>query len=163
MSSAAPSEQRPIEILRAILIGSGQFDPAKVARRMFIDVRHARIINQAGPRYHENGVTMRLSNSAGPGPGACLVRAIASAAASSPPPDQQPQDVRLPNGKLQRDEILKAESQKSLDDARELSKLADELKPDLEKNDRYVLSVATLKKTEEIEKLAKRIHDRLKH
>ena len=72
-------------------------------------------------------------------------------------------DVRLPNGKLQRDEMLKAEFQKSLDDARELSRLADDLKLDLEKNDRYVLSIATLKKTEEIEKLAKRIHDRLKH
>jgi hypothetical protein len=34
---------------------------------------------------------------------------------------------------------------------------------DLEKNDRYVLSIATLKKTEEIERLAKRIRDRLKH
>ena len=40
---------------------------------------------------------------------------------------------------------------------------ADELKLNLEKNDRYVLSIATLKKTEDIEKLAKRIHDRLKH
>ena len=80
-----------------------------------------------------------------------------------PRPGQEPEDVRLPNGKLQRDEILKAEFQKSLDDARDLSKLADELKTDLEKNDRYVLSLATLKKTEEIEKLAKRIRDRLKH
>ena len=79
------------------------------------------------------------------------------------PPGQEPEDVRLPNGKLQRDEILKADFQKSLDDARELSKLADELKADLEKNDRYVLSIATLKRTEEIEKLAKRIRDRLRH
>jgi hypothetical protein len=37
------------------------------------------------------------------------------------------------------------------------------LKDDLEKNDHNVLSLATLKKTEEIEKLAKRIRDRLKH
>jgi hypothetical protein len=81
-----------------------------------------------------------------------------------PRPGEEPsEDARLPNGKLQRDEILKAEFQKSLDDARELSKLAEELKTDLEKNDRYVLSIATLKKTEDIEKLAKRIHDRLKH
>lgn len=79
------------------------------------------------------------------------------------PGDEPSEDARLPNGKLQREEILKAEFQKSLDDARELSKLADELKVDLEKNDRYVLSIATLKKTEDIEKLAKRIHDRLKH
>ena len=69
----------------------------------------------------------------------------------------------MPNGKLQRDEILKADYQKSLEDARELSKLADDLRLDFEKNDRNVLSLAMLKKTEEIEKLAKRIHDRLKH
>jgi hypothetical protein len=79
-----------------------------------------------------------------------------------PRPGQEAEDVRLPNGKLQRDEILKADFQKSLEDARELSRLADELKADLEKNDRYVLSIPTLKKTEEIEKLAKRIRDRLK-
>jgi hypothetical protein len=79
------------------------------------------------------------------------------------PGEEPPEEGRLPNGKLQRDEILKADFQKSLDDARELSKLADELKLDLEKNDRYVLSIASLKKTEDIEKLAKRIHDRLKH
>ena len=92
--------------------------------------------------------------------------------AQIPPASQAPlpgeieppaEDLRLPNGKLQRDEILRAEYQKSLDDARQLSKLADDLKLEIEKNDRYVLSLATLKKTEEIEKLAKRIHDRLKH
>jgi len=80
-----------------------------------------------------------------------------------PRPGEDPEDVRLPNGKLQRDEILKADFQKSLEDARALSKLADELKVALEKNDRYVLSIGTLKKTEEIERLARRIRDRLKH
>jgi len=80
-----------------------------------------------------------------------------------PRPGEEPEEVRLPNGKLQRDEILKADFQKSLEDARALSKLADELKLALEKNDRYVLSIPTLKKTEEIERLARRIRDRLKH
>jgi hypothetical protein len=95
--------------------------------------------------------------------------AVALVISAQPPPNPRPGDepppgdTRLPNGKLQRDEILKADFQKSLGDARELSKLAEELKTDLEKNDRYVLSIATLKKTEEIEKLAKRIRDRLKH
>jgi len=102
-----------------------------------------------------------------------LILACALAVPAQIPPGAQPprpgeieppaDDVRLPNGKSQREEILKAEYQKSLDDARELSRLADDLKLQLEKNDRYVLSLATLKKTEEIEKLAKRIHDRLKH
>jgi hypothetical protein len=77
-------------------------------------------------------------------------------------PEPAPEDVRLPNGKMQRQEILKSDYQKSLDDARALSKLADELKVDLEKNDYNVLSLATLKKVDEIDKLAKHIHDRLK-
>ena len=83
----------------------------------------------------------------------------------SPVPTERPEppeDVRLPNGKLQREEILKADYQKTLEDARTLSKLADELKSDLEKSDYNVLSVGTLKKTDDIDRLAKRIHDRLK-
>jgi hypothetical protein len=77
-------------------------------------------------------------------------------------PEAAPEDVRLPSGKLQREEILKYDYQKSLEDARALSKLANELKLDMEKNDYNVLSLATLKKIDEIDKLAKRIHDRLK-
>ena len=73
------------------------------------------------------------------------------------------EDVVLPNGKLQKDEILKAEHQQNLKDAAELADLAEQLKIDLEKDDRYVLSMATLKKTDDIEKLAKRIRTRLRH
>jgi hypothetical protein len=72
-------------------------------------------------------------------------------------------DVILPNGKSQKDEILKSEHQQNLKDAAELADLADQLKIDLEKNDRYVLSMATIKKTDDIEKLAKRIRTRLRH
>ena len=73
------------------------------------------------------------------------------------------EDVVLPNGKSQKDEILKSEHQQNLKDAAELAELAEQLKIDLEKNDRYVLSMATLKKTDDIEKLAKRIRSRLRH
>jgi 4-hydroxy-3-methylbut-2-enyl diphosphate reductase IspH len=72
-------------------------------------------------------------------------------------------DITLPNGKSQREEILKAEHQQNLKDAAELADLADQLKIDLEKNDRFVLSMSTLKKTDDIEKLAKRIRARLRH
>jgi hypothetical protein len=74
-----------------------------------------------------------------------------------------PPDQRLPNGKLQSDEILKAEHAANLKDAAELSQLAEQLKIDLEKNDRHVLSMSTIKKTDDIEKLAKRIRSRLRH
>ena len=79
------------------------------------------------------------------------------------PGQEQEPDVTLPNGKSQREEILKAEHQQNIKDAAELAELADQLKIDIEKNDRYVLSMATLKKTDDIEKLAKRIRARLRH
>ena len=77
-------------------------------------------------------------------------------------PSSDPPDVKLPNGKSQREAILKADHEKSLEDASELMKLTEELKIELEKNDRHVLSVGTIKKLEDIEKLAKRIKGRLK-
>jgi len=79
-----------------------------------------------------------------------------------PPEPGQPEDLRLPSGRLQRDEILKADYQKTLQDVRSLAMLAGDLKFDLEKGDPNVLSIATLKKTDEIDRLARRIHDRLK-
>lgn len=72
-------------------------------------------------------------------------------------------DIRLPNGKSQKDEILKAEHEQNLKDAAQLVDLAEQLKADLEKNDRYILSIATIKKTDEIEKLVKKIRSRLRH
>jgi hypothetical protein len=80
--------------------------------------------------------------------------------ADAPP---KPNDVRLPNGKLQQDEILKADHEKSVKDAAQLIELSESLKKELEKDDSHVLSIASLKKTEEIEKIAKRIRARLKH
>ena len=69
---------------------------------------------------------------------------------------------KLHNGKSQQEEILKADYQKTLQDAAELVKLAEQLQDELIKDDRHILSMATLKKTEDIEKLAKRIRTRLK-
>jgi hypothetical protein len=92
--------------------------------------------------------------------------ALALTAQQGPPdrplPPETPEEVRLPNGKLQREEILKADYQKTLEDARALSKLAGQLQADLEKSDYNVLAVGTLKKTDDIGRLAKRIRDRLK-
>ena len=72
-------------------------------------------------------------------------------------------DVVLPSGKSQRDEILKAEREQNIKDAARLASLADELKQSLEKEDRFVLSLSTVKKTEEIEKLARKIRSRMRH
>ena len=77
-------------------------------------------------------------------------------------PGREVSDIRLPNGRSQQEEILKLDHQKSLKDAAELIETAEELKAELERNDRHVLSVSSLKKTEQIEKLAKRIRERLR-
>ena len=78
-------------------------------------------------------------------------------------PGEEPQtDVQLPNGKSQQEEILKAEHEKTLQDAAQLVKLSEELQDDLIKEDRHVLSLASLKKAEDIEKLARKIRARLK-
>jgi hypothetical protein len=71
-------------------------------------------------------------------------------------------DVKLPNGKSQRDEIAKADYKKNLEDAAELARLAGELRADLEKETAFVVSLKTIKKTEDLEKLERNIRGRLK-
>lgn len=94
-----------------------------------------------------------------------LFGALACAQEPQQPPIPVPRNEpegRLPNGKSQKDAIAKEDYAKSLEDARELVKLAQELQADLEKNDRFVVSIADIRKTEDIEKLAKRIRGRMK-
>lgn len=76
--------------------------------------------------------------------------------------DDNRNDLRLPNGKKQIDEILKADYEKNLNDARELTNLARSLEEDLEKNEAFVFSLSTLKKLDDMEKLTKRIRARMK-
>src|SRR5271168_373192 len=73
-----------------------------------------------------------------------------------------PPDTQLPNGKSQPEEILKQDHKKNLADAATMAKLAEEVSEDLEKDDRFVYSLKTVKKLDEIEKLSKAIRARLK-
>lgn len=75
--------------------------------------------------------------------------------------DDEP-DLRLPSGKRQSQEILKAQHKENLRDVDEILSLATALKAELEKNDYFVLSVESLKKLKKIEKTAKRIHGRMR-
>jgi hypothetical protein len=95
-----------------------------------------------------------------------LLFAIPAALGTSILPAQEnndsQEDVRLPNGKKQKDEILKADYEKNLKDAQELTNLSRSFEEDLERNDRFVLSLSSLKKLDDIERLTKRIRGRLK-
>ncbi len=95
----------------------------------------------------------------------CIVTAVLAALPASPQrvgDVQGQEDVKLPNGKSQRDEILKAEHKKSLSDVAQILEIAGQLQAELEKDDYSVLSVSSLKKAEQIENLAKRVRKRLK-
>ena len=81
---------------------------------------------------------------------------------NEPSPVPEGADVRLPNGKSQKEEILKADYEKTRKDAAQLVELAQSLQEEIDKEDRHVLSIASLKKTEEIEKVARRIRTRMR-
>ncbi len=78
------------------------------------------------------------------------------------PPEPEKPDVVLPSGKSQREEILKSDFAKSKADAAELVELTQQFKDEIDKGEHQVLDLKLLKKAETIEKLAKRIKDRLR-
>jgi len=83
---------------------------------------------------------------------------------SLPPgmPQEPPDDSHLPNGKNRLDAIVKSDYEQNVKDARAVIDLAKSFEEDLEKDDRYVVSLASLKKLDEIDKLTRRIRNRLK-
>ncbi len=88
--------------------------------------------------------------------------ALAQNPATLPDPFHRDRDVKLPSGKSQRDEILKADHERNIEEAKALAKLTDEIRADIEKSDRFILPAATLKKLDEAEKLVKKIRTRLR-
>lgn len=94
-----------------------------------------------------------------------LVIAILLAQFPQTPPVDRPdaREKRLPNGKLQSEELLKDEHKRTLRDVDEITRLAAEIRAELEKNEHHVLSIGLLKKFDEIEKITKRARSRVKH
>lgn len=72
------------------------------------------------------------------------------------------EDRKLPNGKSQKDEMAKQDHKQALREAEDLLSIAQELRDELQKAGNYVVPLSSVKKTEEIEKLARRIRGRLK-
>jgi len=90
-----------------------------------------------------------------------ILLGVLSALLPAHAPDD-PTKRRMPDGRTQAEHILEHEYRKSRQDAAELVKLAEELKKELDENDYHVLSLNALRKAERIEKLARRIKNRLK-
>jgi hypothetical protein len=102
-----------------------------------------------------------------------LLNLVASAAVLSQTQDQQNdrklplppnpnEDTKLPNGKSQKDAIAKQEHEQALRDVNDLISVAQQLREELQKSGEHVVSVSSVKKTEEIERLARKIRGRLK-
>jgi hypothetical protein len=72
-------------------------------------------------------------------------------------------DQKLPNGKSRNDAIAKKQHEDAMRDVDDLVSAAQELKQELEHAGNYVVPVSSVRKTEEIEKLARRIRGRLKN
>lgn len=79
-----------------------------------------------------------------------------------PLPPNPNEDVILPNGKSQKDMIAKDEHKQALKEANNLVDIASQLRDELQKSGDYVVSMSAVKKTEEIERLARQIRGRLK-
>jgi len=76
--------------------------------------------------------------------------------------EEKPVETRLPNGKRQVDEILKADHEQNVRESRELAAMASSFQSEMEKTDRFVLSVSMLRRLDDMEKLVRRIRSRLK-
>lgn len=81
---------------------------------------------------------------------------------SAEAPPTRPEDVRLPNGKKQRDAILKADYEENVKDAQALVARSRQFQEELEKSDQYVLSLGLLKELDDIEKIVRRIRGRMR-
>jgi hypothetical protein len=79
-----------------------------------------------------------------------------------PNPSDREEDRKLPNGKSQNDAIAKQNHEQALKDTNDLIAVAQQLRDELQKAGKYVVPISSMKKTEEIEKLARRIRGRLK-
>lgn len=96
--------------------------------------------------------------------GICLVRA-APRQITQPPIDGglgKPHERRLPDGRSQAIAISKSEHRQALEEADQLVKLSEQLRDELQKAGNFVVPVSAVKRTEDIEKLARKLRGRLK-
>lgn len=69
---------------------------------------------------------------------------------------------KSPEKQAKMDQLILADYQEALRDIEKMRKLTDVLQSELQKNDPHVLNVASLRASEEIEKLSKKIRSRLR-
>jgi hypothetical protein len=68
----------------------------------------------------------------------------------------------MPDGRLQSEVILKEDHKQNLKDLEQMRSLVSAVEDELKKNDRHVLSIRALKNLEEVEKVSRRVRQRMK-
>jgi hypothetical protein len=84
----------------------------------------------------------------------------------NPPPEVIHLPPPMPTGDLHaksKEQIAAENREAALKDAEELARTSQELRDELKNASQYVVPVDAIKKTKQIEKLARRIRGRLKH
>ncbi len=76
--------------------------------------------------------------------------------------DDDKRDKRLPNGRSQTEAMLKEDHKRNIADLQKMKDLIGEVEMELEKNDRHVLSMDNLRKLEELEKMSRRVRERMR-
>lgn len=90
-----------------------------------------------------------------------LLAFLVGSFAQAPLP-KSPEDITLPNGKRWNDVIAEADYKRNVKDARELATMTAEIRDEIEASDKFVLSLKTLRKVEDAEKLMKDLRARLR-
>ena len=88
--------------------------------------------------------------------------AISSIAQAQVSGVQDPTERKMPDGRIQSDVILKAEYEQNVKDSHTLADLTKSIELFFEKNDQNVFSLDLLKNLDEVDKITKRIRDRVK-
>ena len=78
------------------------------------------------------------------------------------PSQKGPEEITLPNGKKWSDAIAEADHQSDVKDARALAALTVEIRDDIEAGDKFVLSLKTLRKIDDADKILKKLGARMR-
>ncbi len=91
-----------------------------------------------------------------------LCLSIFAGAQQPPGADENPLDAPSPRTPKQLADLLKSNHKKNLEDLGRMARLVEEVQVDERKNAEYAVSLQSLKRLEQIEKLSKVIRERMK-
>ncbi len=78
------------------------------------------------------------------------------------PPPSREEPKKLPDGRLWSEAVLKANYEANLKELERMRKILDSVQEELEKSKGHVLSIKALKDLEELERLSRRVRDRMR-